>query len=495
MSSSIVSRAAALGALTAAGQLIIVGTLPMYSKIFDPAAYGEYVIFVGAIGVVGVLAGVRYESAVVLPRSDKTAIALSALVMLIASAVAVLVAGATFLLSMIRASAEWAPIERQFGYGLAIATAVGALQRCLSSWCIRRGRFILMGLGQFLFCLVTVVAQFSFVRMTGQFPALVWGYVCALALQTACLGTVLRAKDFGSGLAASFRWMRVVAYRYRRFPTYMVGYALASSARDRLIQIALGIGAGAAMVGRFGLAYRVVFAPNSLIYSAVSPLFFGFASRGSRLEVGRFAAGAVEAIFVMLVVPYAAFAIEAPTLTDELLSEKWRGTGPFLRVLTAPALLLAATCWLDRAFDSFRRQNVAFALEVSFTVISVAIVAFLSREVDALIVIKVFSMLGVAYYWIYFLMTFLACGFPLADFRRACVAGIVALIVALALGTAVHQFPLLALRVPGYALAMGVVVVGWLKFGRGTEVVRILLTSRIGGPGPGAEPTAGEEQR
>src|SRR5271156_2104185 len=158
MSSRIVSRATALGALTAAGQLIIVGTLPMYSKIFDPAAYGEYVIFVGAIGVVGVLAGVRYESAVVLPRSDKTAIALSALVMLIASAVAVLVAGVTFLLSMIRASAEWAPIERQFGYGLAIAPAGGALQRCLSSWCIRRGRFILMGLGQFLFCLVTVVA-------------------------------------------------------------------------------------------------------------------------------------------------------------------------------------------------------------------------------------------------------------------------------------------------------------------------------------------------
>jgi hypothetical protein len=493
MSSSIVSRAAALGALTAAGQLIIVGTLPMYSKIFDPAAYGEYVIFVGAVGVVGVLAGVRYESAVVLPRSDKMAIALSALVMLIASAVAVLVAGATFLLSIIRASAGRAPID--FGYGLAIATAVAALQRCLSSWCIRRGRFILMGFGQFLFCLVTVVAQFSFVRVTGQFPALVWGYVCALALQTACLGTVLRAKDLGSGLAASSRWMRVAAYRYRRFPTYMVGYALASSARDRLIQIALGIGAGAATVGRFGLAYRVVFAPNSLIYSAVSPLFFGFASRGSRLEVGRFAAGAVEAIFVMLAVPYAAFAIEAPTLTDELLSEKWHGTGPFLRVLTAPALLLAATCWLDRAFDSFRRQNVAFALEVSFTVISVAIVGFLSREVDALIVIKVFSMLGVAYYWIYFLMTFLACGFPLADFRRACVAGIVALIVALALGTAVHQFPLLALRVPGYALAMGVVIVGWLKFGRGTEVVRILLTSRIGGPGPGAEPTTGEEQR
>jgi hypothetical protein len=166
-----------------------------------------------------------------------------------------------------------------------------------------------------------------------------------------------------------------------------------------------------------------------------------------------------------------------------LLSEKWRGTGPFLRALTAPALLLAATCWLDRAFDSFRRQNVAFALEVSFTVISVALIAFLSRLVDALIVVRVFSLLGVAYYWIYCLMTFLACGFPLAALRRTCVVGILAAIGALALGAAVHQFPPLALRLPGYALSMVVVISCWLKFGRGAEVVRVLLNSRIDAPG------------
>src|SRR6202158_5192906 len=84
---------------------------------------------------------------------------------------------------------------------------------------------------------------------------------------------------------------------------------LPSSVRDRLIQIVLGIGAGAAVVGRFGLAYRVVFAPNSLVYSAVSPVFFGIASRGSKLSVGRFAAGLVEAAVVALGVPYSAFAI------------------------------------------------------------------------------------------------------------------------------------------------------------------------------------------
>src|SRR5438477_7705565 len=97
MSANVLSRAAALGALSAAGQLIIIGSLPAYSRLFDPGTYGEYLIFVGAVGVVSVFAGVRYDSAIVLPRSDRTASALTALVMLVALAVGGMIAGATLL--------------------------------------------------------------------------------------------------------------------------------------------------------------------------------------------------------------------------------------------------------------------------------------------------------------------------------------------------------------------------------------------------------------
>jgi lipopolysaccharide exporter len=482
MASSVVSRAAGLGALTAAGQFIVIGTLPIYSRVFDPGAYGEYLIFVGAVGIIGVFAGLRYDSAIVLPRDDRIAQRLSGLVMLIALVVASLLALATLLAQIF----GWAPVgwmmtERNFGYGLAAATAIGAAQRCLSSWCIRGGRFFRMGLGLFLLSLVTVVAQLGLARTMNQLPALIWGYVCALAFQSACLATLMGVPDRSRWLdALAPRGLKIVARKYRRFPTYMVGYALASSARDRLVQIMLGIGAGAAVVGRFGLAYRVAFAPNSLIYSAVSPIFFGIASRGNRSSVGRFAAGLVEATFVVLVVPYVAFAIEGPALTDNLLSYKWHGTGPFFRALAGPALLLAATCWLDRAFDSFRRQKVAFALEASFTSVSVVLVAVLSRYVDAVTVAWSFGSLGIVYYWSYFMMTFVACDFPIADFRRACATGLLAVGAALALGVAAHQIPWLLMRLPCYALIMALLVLWWIRFRGGAETLRLLTRARVG---------------
>src|ERR1700676_873047 len=118
MISSVASRVAGLGALTAAGQLVIVGSLPTYSKVFEPGTYGEYLIFVGAFTVVSVLAGLRYDSAIVLPRNDAVAAALFALVMLIALTVSAAIAGATFSASMLGLIPDqWAPIERPFGYG------------------------------------------------------------------------------------------------------------------------------------------------------------------------------------------------------------------------------------------------------------------------------------------------------------------------------------------------------------------------------------------
>jgi O-antigen/teichoic acid export membrane protein len=481
MAASVVSRVGGLGALTAAGQLIIIGTLPLYSRIFDPGTYGEYVIFIGAYTVVSVLAGVRYDSAIVLPRREAVALSLSLLVVLIAVVVAGLVAIATLAGSKLGlAVGGRAFLAKDFGYGLAVATVLGALQRCLSSWCVRRGRFLTIGWAQLVLCLATVIAQLSLTRVLPALPALIWGYAAALACQTLCLYAGQRtAVSSAWKLSGAVRAMRLAARKYRRFPTYMVGYALASSARDRLLQIMIGIGAGTAAVGRFGLAYRVTFAPNSLIYSAVSPVFYGIASRGARVMVGRFAAALVEALFVVLVVPYVAFAVEASALTDAVLAERWRGTGPYLTALAGPALLLAATCWLDRAFDSFRRQRVALLLEASFTVVAVTLVGWLSRVIDPVAVTWVFAVLAFGYYWIYFLVTFVACGFDLAQFRHACLTGVAVLAVALLLGILVHQTLRLGWRLPAYAAVMAAVLVYWIRLRGGADTLRMLLQSRV----------------
>ena len=482
LASGFVSRVAGLGALTAAGQLLIIVSLPAYSRFFDPTSYGDYVIFVGAYTVVSVLAGMRYDSAIVLPRNDRIASALSGVVMCLAVLVSAGIVAAEFLSAVFELTpGRWAAIVPLFGYGLAVATVVGALQRVLTAWCVRSGKFLSIGWSQFAFSLATVIVQLTFVQFFAKMPSLIWGYVCALTLQALCLVPCLASVEIvAASRGSALRAMRIAARRYRRFPIYMVGYALASSVRDRLVPVVLGIGAGAAVVGRFGLAYRVVFAPNSLVYSAISPVFFSIASRGNRAEVGRFAAGLVEAVFVALVVPYTAFAIEAPALTDAVLSEKWFGTGPYIRALAGPALMLAATCWLDRAFDSFGRQRAAFALEFGYTLAALALIGCLSRFMDPVHTTWAFAAMAIVYYWTYFMTTFVACGFPLEAFRRACRTGILSLGAALPLGLLTHAMARPVWRLPLYAALMACLVGLWMRFLNGSGTLRVLLESKPG---------------
>ena len=180
MAFSVVSRVAGLGALTAAGQLLIIGSLPAYSKIFDPGMYGEYVIFVGAYTVISVLAGcsLRFchrSAAQRRPRGDTVGF------------------GPAHRHRSVRcnccggADSAWsfdAGATRSLACGSngisATVLAAGNGYRGAAALPHRLVRpqqpVFIDGLGQFVFCLVTVIAQLSFVRVMAQLPALIWGY-------------------------------------------------------------------------------------------------------------------------------------------------------------------------------------------------------------------------------------------------------------------------------------------------------------------------------
>ena len=246
-----------------------------------------------------------------------------------------------------------------------------------------------MGWAQFVFCLASVVAQLSFARSHGSAARADLGVCRRARLQTACLRPALELPAVPRAGRHSSIGVRCCSLRANTaaFRLTWSAMRLASSARDRLIQVVLGFGRGCGCRGslrsRISGGVRTQFAR---LQRGVAGIFRDRESRQPRRR-GALCRGLVEATFVVLVVPYIAFAIEAPALTDALLSRKWHGTGPYLQALAGPALMLAATCWLDRAFDSFRRQHVAFSLEASFTLISIAIRRLVIALIDAVSVV------------------------------------------------------------------------------------------------------------
>ena len=188
--------------------------------------------------------------------------------------------------------------------------------------------------------------------------------------------------------------------QYRRFPVYMVGYALASSARDRLVQMVLGIGAGAAAVGRFGLAYRVTFAPNSLVYSAVSPYSMALQAEAAKLRSGGLPQAWLKVTFVVLVVPYVAFAIEAPPWPmrcyqkDGAARDRICGAGG--PGAAAGGYLLARSC-----LRCVPTAKCRLCTRSRFTLWLLPR-SVLSRLMNRGLVAWAFGALAIVYYWVYF---------------------------------------------------------------------------------------------
>lgn len=60
---------------TAAAQLISLAVLPLISRLYGAEAYGEFSTYVVWVGLIAILATLQFQHAIILPKLQKTAIA------------------------------------------------------------------------------------------------------------------------------------------------------------------------------------------------------------------------------------------------------------------------------------------------------------------------------------------------------------------------------------------------------------------------------------
>jgi len=466
-----------LGACAVGSQLILFGTLPVLARLYAPAAFGVYTIFLGVAAIAGVFAGLRYDSAAVLPRLDGGALALANLVLLLGTGVALVILA-------IAAGLQATGIDRVGGTSLmllgaatAAAVLVGAVQRATIAWCTRAGRFAWLGANQLALNGAMVLLQILLAApLAGSGLGLIAGNVAALVLSATALVLLVR-RDSGGRLFArwSVRHMAAEARRYRNFPTYMVLYALAGTVRERVLHFMLGYFAGAGFLGRFAMASRLVGAPNSLAYSAVSPVFYSYASRAPVAQVARLAAALVELSLVVMLPPFVFAMAEAELLATAVLGPRWAGTGEFILLLALPMLVLAATSWLDRLFDVHQRQRVALALEGGYTVLSLTVVAGLLVADQPRVAVAVFAAGSFAYFLLYAWLAFVANGLPGRTLLRPAAIMLVLAAASAAVSVVAASWPSAGARAALHgAFWLLAVLLYMLRFG-GRDALRSLL--------------------
>ena len=264
-----------IGAATAA-QLIALAASPVISRLYEPAAFGQFAVAMAIITTLLPLASLRYELALLLPHDEEQSVQLLALSLL-------LVAGSSLGLALLALVAPLVIDATYLANGEAmevpLAFAVMGTYGVIMGWLVRQRSIAQIGLMRFSTVIGTVIAQIAFSRLFGGASGLFLGFVAGYAIGIAVALRHCRQALAQCLSASTFTALKRIALEYRAFAIFSAPSGILNGVGYQLANLVMPALYGPAVAGQSALAERVVGQPAVLVGAAVNQVFWADAAR------------------------------------------------------------------------------------------------------------------------------------------------------------------------------------------------------------------------
>jgi O-antigen/teichoic acid export membrane protein len=287
---------------SAAAQVINFAAYPIITRLYSPAEFGVFALFVTAVGLIGPIAAGRFDL-IVQSAKDRELMPVFALSQLINLGVTV-AAAVGFLI--------YTGIDRQdLGPEHAFLVGIGIF---LTGFCnaaglfvIRHERYLVSTRAAFARALITVAAQIGLWFIWPGPVSLALGFCLGFGMQAALLAFALRDHELRRPRALH---LRAVWARYRSRAMVDVPSTLVGALVLNILNIFLLLLYSAEEVGQYAFAFRVAVLPLVLFATALADVYYQKAAASYRATGGfwpqmRFnllaSAGLAVAMFVPMV--------------------------------------------------------------------------------------------------------------------------------------------------------------------------------------------------
>lgn len=325
-----------LGLLASAALPLV--TIPILARIYSPAEYGVFGLYMAISGIGTLTVTGRYEVTIVIPKDDLEA----AEVALGAAAVAVLASLALSLLcyAAILIAPGRLPLDDGLVGFLSLPILVGALAQVLLNYAIRQQAFYRISLSRVAASAATAIVTIALGLL--KFGA--WGLVLGSFANQVVLSLMLsdlawrQVMKWRSALTVRGIWHRLG--RFRAYPTYSLPSDFANTLAAALPVMAFSGHFGAVATG-YLVMFQRVWAGSTIVGKGLGETFRQKAA-AQYAETGNFkrtyeatlwplASVAGAALLAMVLIGPQAFAL--------VLGEHWREAGVYAQIL-APYVCL-----------------------------------------------------------------------------------------------------------------------------------------------------------
>jgi lipopolysaccharide exporter len=261
---------------TTFAQILSVLATPILTRIYGPESYGLSALFVSIVATVGVVACLRYELAIMLPKRDENATNLLAASLILAGVVSLLTVPAIYYAGDFIIESLKSPGLGPYLWLVPIAVFANGAVLAFNYWISRTRHFGSLSIARVASSIATTGSQLA-AGFAGYATggSLIIANIIGSAASAAMLGARVWRNDMRL-LKSSLSWRGILdcMKRYVKFPLIDSWSALLNTLSWQLPVFLLSAFFSSTVVGYYGLSMMVLQFPANLIGGAISQVFF-----------------------------------------------------------------------------------------------------------------------------------------------------------------------------------------------------------------------------
>lgn len=321
---------------TAVGQIMTAAAAPLLSRIYSPDEFGLLGVFAATAAIFGNIAALKYELAIVVPKSEGDAVNVFALGVAVVVGMALVTAGLVGIFGDPFSNLLRSPGLRPVLWYLPFHVLVFGIYQVLSYWNTRCGQFARQAASRMCRSAGTVATQIACGLAQVPSNGLVIGQLTGQAVALAALA-IQFARDDLSRVRNNLSPSKILdtARQYIAFPRYNTPQTLVNSISQTIPAFLLGTLFGPTVVGLYWFTHRLLYMPIDLITQSVRQVFFHRASHlyNSGGDVWALLWRATAGLCLIGMLPTLIILVGGSSLFGFIFGEDWAPGGAYARWL------------------------------------------------------------------------------------------------------------------------------------------------------------------
>ncbi len=348
-----------LSGSTAFAQLLPLLVAPVLARLYAPAEFGAYYFFSAMVAMGSVVSTGRYEMAVMLPKSERSALAT------LAAGFVFCTTSSIFIFSLLFVSAFRQILDERTGLGLwlwfiPLGIWLQGVFNLFNYWHNRHKRFGAIAASKFVLSGINAFGRLGLGFWRGGAGGLIIGTLAAWLAVVWQFAALFRAKDGKIPGGLSRQEIVQQARRYKHFPKNMVPGSLFNKGSSELPVLLLSWFFLPAVAGWYGQMMAVTRRPIQVIGRSFEEVFRQAAAEEIHRQghCRNIFMRTFKKLFLLGFLPFGLFALVAPTLFSVVFGNDWLQAGYYARAFALPLFLQFISAPLSSLF--YLREQVGW---------------------------------------------------------------------------------------------------------------------------------------